>query len=176
VVTSSAREPAGAPPRGLDPACKVLTWDEALRWREAAAGRVVFTNGVFDLLHPGHVDVLTSARRRGDALIVGLNSDASVTRYKGPTRPIVPQSQRAEMLLALRMVDYVHIFDESDPIAFLQEVKPDVHVNGSEYGYDCIESDTVRRNGGTIHIVDKLPGLSTTNLLTSLQAGAAARN
>jgi bifunctional ADP-heptose synthase (sugar kinase/adenylyltransferase) len=77
------------------------------------------------------------------------------------------------MLLALRMVDYVHIFDESDPIAFLKEVNPDVHVNGSEYGEDCIESETVRRGGGRIHIVNRIPGLSTTGVLESLQSAGA---
>ena len=78
------------------------------------------------------------------------------------------------MLLALRMVDYVHIFDESDPIAFLSEVSPDVHVNGSEYGEDCIEAETVRKGGGTIHIVDRIPGLSTSRLVKSVQTSHAS--
>jgi D-glycero-beta-D-manno-heptose 1-phosphate adenylyltransferase len=78
------------------------------------------------------------------------------------------------MLLALRMVDYVHIFDEADPIAFLTEVKPDVHVNGSEYGENCIESETVTRGGGSIHIVGRIPGLSTSGLIEVMQSGAAA--
>jgi D-beta-D-heptose 7-phosphate kinase/D-beta-D-heptose 1-phosphate adenosyltransferase len=140
----------------------------------AKGQRLVTINGSFDVLHGGHLHILNEARKRGDVLIVGVNSDASVKRYKGPSRPIVPERQRAEMLLALRMVDYVHIFDESDPIAFLQEVKPDVHVNGSEYGENCIERDTVRRGGGTVHIVDRLPNLSTTGLLDSLRADAAS--
>jgi D-glycero-beta-D-manno-heptose 1-phosphate adenylyltransferase len=106
-------------------------------------------------------------------LVVGLNSDVSVRSYKGPGRPIVPDSQRAEMLLALRMVDYVHIFDEPDPIAFLSEIKPDVHVNGSEYGKDCIESDVVRRGGGQIYIVERLPNLSTSGLLDALDVASA---
>jgi rfaE bifunctional protein nucleotidyltransferase chain/domain len=109
-------------------------------------------------------------------LIVGLNSDASVKSYKGPSRPVVPERPRAEMLLALRMVDYVHIFDEPDPIAFLQEVKPDVHVNGSEYGENCIESETVRRAGGEIHIVTRIPGLSTSRLVDVLQRNPVAAN
>ena len=139
----------------------------------AKGKRIVTINGSFDLLHGGHLHILSEARRLGDVLIVGLNSDASVRSYKGPTRPIVAERRRAEMLLALRMVDYVHIFDESDPRAFLDELKPDVHVNGSEYGDNCIESDTVRRNGGVIHIVDRLPDLSTSGLLDSARGAGA---
>jgi len=120
------------------------------------------------------VSLLNEARQLGDVLIVGLNSDASVRSYKGPTRPIVTERRRAEMLLALRMVDYVHIFDELDPIAFLKELNPDVHVNSSEYGQDCIESRTVRRGGGTIHIVNRIPGLSTSGLIDDVQSARAA--
>jgi len=105
-------------------------------------------------------------------LIVGLNSDASVRSNKGPDRPIVSERRRAEMLLAMRMVDYVHVFDEPDPIAFIREVNPDVHVNGSEYGEDCIESETVKRGGGRIHIVNRIPGLSTSNLVDRLQSAS----
>jgi D-beta-D-heptose 7-phosphate kinase/D-beta-D-heptose 1-phosphate adenosyltransferase len=126
--------------------------------------RIVTINGSFDILHNGHLYILNEARKRGDVLIVGLNSDASVRSYKGPDRPIVPERHRAEMLLALRMVDYVHIFDELDPIAFLKELRPDVHVNGSEYGSNCIESEIVKEGGGKIHIVDRIPGFSTTRL------------
>ena len=136
----------------------------------AKGKRIVTINGSFDLLHGGHLYILNQARKQGDVLIVGLNSDASVKSYKGPTRPIVSERQRAEMLLALRMVDYVHIFDEPDPVAFLTELKPDVHVNGAEYGQNCVESGVVRRHGGTIHIVDRLPDLSTSGLLASLQS------
>jgi len=139
----------------------------------AKGGRIVTTNGSFDILHSGHLHFLSEARRQGDVLIVGVNSDASVRSYKGADRPIVPERRRAEMLLALRMVDYVHIFDEPNPIAFLKEINPDVHVNGSEYGEDCIESATVRRGGGTIHIVGRIPGLSTSGLLGDLQSARA---
>jgi D-beta-D-heptose 7-phosphate kinase/D-beta-D-heptose 1-phosphate adenosyltransferase len=135
--------------------------------------RIVTVNGSFDVLHNGHLYILNEARRQGDVLIVAINSDASVRSYKGPHRPAVPERRRAEMLLALRMVDYVHIFDEADPRAFLSEVRPDVHVNGSEYGADCIESETVRRAGGTIHIVDRLPGLSSSGLIRNLTSTAA---
>jgi D-beta-D-heptose 7-phosphate kinase / D-beta-D-heptose 1-phosphate adenosyltransferase len=136
----------------------------------AKGKKIVTLNGSFDVLHAGHLYILNEARRQGDVLIVGLNSDASVQSYKGPNRPLVPEAARAEMLLALRMVDYVHIFNESDPIAFLTEVKPDVHVNGSEYGEECIEAPTVRRSGGKIHIVNRIPGLSTSGLIEGLQS------
>jgi len=142
----------------------------------AKGKRIVTINGSFDILHNGHLHILNQARERGDILIVGLNSDASVKSYKGPDRPIIPERARAEMLLALRMVDYVHIFDESDPIAFLVEIKPDVHVNGSEYGENCIESETVKRLGGEIHIVDRIPGLSTSRLVNVLRASTVAAN
>jgi D-beta-D-heptose 7-phosphate kinase/D-beta-D-heptose 1-phosphate adenosyltransferase len=135
----------------------------------AKGKRLVTVNGSFDALHAGHVHILNEARGQGDVLIVGLNSDASVRSYKGPTRPAIPERQRAEMLLALRAVDYVHIFDEPDPIAFLSELKPDVHVNGAEYGEHCIERDVVISNGGKLHLVDRIPGLSTSALLRQLQ-------
>ena len=140
----------------------------------AKGKRIVTTNGSFDILHNGHLHLLNEARQLGDVLIVGLNSDASVRSYKGPTRPIVTERRRAEMLLALRTVDYVHIFEESNPIAFLKELNPDVHVNSSEYGEDCIESGTVRRGGGTIHIVHRIPGLSTSGLIDDVQSARTA--
>src|SRR6185295_17873447 len=92
--------------------------------------RIVTINGSFDVLHAGHLKILTEAREQGDVLVVGLNSDVSVRGLKGAARPIVPEQQRADLLLGLRCVDYVHIFDEATPIAFLEQVKPDVHVNG----------------------------------------------
>jgi D-beta-D-heptose 7-phosphate kinase / D-beta-D-heptose 1-phosphate adenosyltransferase len=136
----------------------------------AKGKRLVTVNGSFDLLHGGHLHILHEARQQGDVLIVGLNSDASVRAYKGPSRPIVPEGRRAEMLLALRMVDFVHIFDETDPIAFLTALHPDVHVNGAEYGEHCVEAETVRRAGGRIHLVGRIPELSTSNLIDSLNS------
>jgi D-beta-D-heptose 7-phosphate kinase/D-beta-D-heptose 1-phosphate adenosyltransferase len=139
----------------------------------AKGKRIVTINGSFDVLHSGHLHILNEARLRGDVLFVAVNSDRSVKSYKGPGRPVIGERARAEMLLALRMVDYVHIFDEADPIAFLEEVRPDVHVNGSEYGEDCIESETVKRGGGRVHIVDRIPGLSTSGLIHTLTSTAA---
>jgi len=139
---------------------------------KAEGKRVVTINGSFDLLHAGHLHILNEAKAQGDVLIVGLNSDASVKAYKGEKRPIVPQGERARMLLALRAVDFVHIFDETDPKSFLTEVQPHVHVNGSEYGPDCIEAPLVKAQGGRLHIVGKIPGLSTSDLLARIRASA----
>jgi len=139
----------------------------------AKGKRIVTINGSFDILHNGHLHILNEARQQGDVLIVGLNSDTSVRSNKGFDRPIVPERRRAEMLLALRMVDYVHVFDEADPIAFIRELNPDVHVNGSEYGDNCIESETVISGGGRVHIVARIPGLSTSNLVGKMQASGA---
>jgi D-beta-D-heptose 7-phosphate kinase/D-beta-D-heptose 1-phosphate adenosyltransferase len=131
--------------------------------------RIVTTNGAFDVLHAGHLYFLREARRLGDVLLVGLNADASIRQYKGPKRPVIPQEERADMLLALRYVDYVHIFDEPVPMPFLQVVRPDVHVNGAEYGEECIEADVVHRDGGRIHIVDRRPGLATSSIISRLR-------
>ena len=136
----------------------------------ARGRRIVTVNGSFDVLHAGHLHILTQARQQGDLLIVGLNSDASVRSYKGPSRPIVPERQRAELLLALRVVDYVHVFDEPNPIAFLDELHPDVHVNGEEYGTDCVERDVVVGNGGRLHLVDRIPNLSTSGIINQLRS------
>lgn len=130
---------------------------------------LVTLNGSFDLLHAGHLHILEAAARQGDVLLVGLNSDASVKRYKSKDRPIIGEAHRAQMLLALRVVDYVHVFDEDVPMPFLEEAKPKVHVNGSEYGEDCIEAETVKKNGGRIHIVEKVPGLSTSEVITRIK-------
>lgn len=135
----------------------------------AQGKKIVTVNGSFDVLHAGHLYILETARKQGDVLIVGLNSDASVHQNKGPSRPIVSEAARASMLLALRAVDYVHLFDEPVPMPFLAEVKPNVHVNGSEYGSDCIEAPLVKKNGGQIFIVDKIPGLSTSDLIQKIR-------
>ena len=135
----------------------------------ARGKRIVTLNGSFDVLHAGHLHILKEARRQGDVLIVGINGDTSVRQQKGPDRPFISQDERAAMLLAVRHVDYVHIFDEPTPIAFLEQIHPDVHVNGSEYGPDCIEAPTVRAHGGRIHIVERLTGLSTSDLVDKIR-------
>ena len=130
--------------------------------------RIVTVNGTFDVLHAGHLHMLKQAKAQGDVLVVGLNSDASVRANKGPKRPVVPQAQRADMLLALRYVDHVHIFDEPVPMAFIAAVRPDVHVNGAEYGEDCVEAGVVREIGARLHLVPRIDGLSTSGLIERL--------
>ena len=134
----------------------------------ALGKRIVTVNGTFDVLHAGHLHILKEAKQQGDVLVVGLNSDASVRANKGPKRPVVPQAQRADMLLALRYVDYVHIFDEPVPMVFIAAVRPDVHVNGAEYGEDCIESGVVREVGARLHLVPRIDGLSTSAMIERL--------
>jgi rfaE bifunctional protein nucleotidyltransferase chain/domain len=111
---------------------------------------IVTTNGVFDLLHAGHAYLFTFAHRYGDILIVGINSDLSVKKIKGSNRPIIGERFRAMLLTALAEISYVYIFNEPNPIEFLKIVRPDVHVNSSEYGKNCIESSTVRKFGGKL--------------------------
>lgn len=129
--------------------------------------RIVFTNGCFDVLHIGHIRCLHHARTLGGALIVGLNSDASVRILKGSPRPFVPQSERAEMLAALSFVDYVVIFPELTPDSLLQMIRPDIHVKGGDYrGKKLRESRIVRAYGGKVVIWKKVKGKSTTMFLS----------
>jgi D-beta-D-heptose 7-phosphate kinase/D-beta-D-heptose 1-phosphate adenosyltransferase len=147
-----------------------MTWDEARVWRADAAGRVVFTNGVFDLLHPGHVDVLVGARRHGDALIVGLNSDASVRRLKGPERPVRSESERAYVLGAFEVVDAVVVFDEDTPLELVRRLEPDVIVKGGDYREDTIVgAREVRARGGSVVVIPLTPGQSTTSIIEKLR-------
>jgi rfaE bifunctional protein nucleotidyltransferase chain/domain len=130
-----------------------------------AGKKIVTLNGAFDILHKGHEKILTEAKKQGDILIVGVNSDASVRSNKGPERPVNGEQSRARMLACFEFVDFVTIFEEKTPISLLAEIRPDVHVNGAEYGQNCIERDVVERNGGRIHLVDRIAGYSTTDLL-----------
>lgn len=135
------------------------------------AGKKIATlNGSFDLLHAGHLQILYEASQQADILIVALNSDLSIKQYKSSLRPIIPLEYRLQMISALAFVDYVTWFDETDPRALLGIIKPDVHVNGAEYGENCIEAETVKSNGGHIHIVKLVPGLSTTQILKKIAA------
>ncbi len=129
---------------------------------------IVTTNGSFDLLHIGHVTMLQEAKSLGDALIVGLNSDASVRSYKGKYRPICPQKQRVGMLAALTCTDYITIFDELTPIPLLEIIQPDIHVNSPEHGYECVEREIVERYGGHIHLAQLIEGISTSQLIARI--------
>ncbi len=138
-------------------------------WREAGE-TVVFTNGCFDILHVGHIKTLTRAKSEGSKLIVGVNSDTSVQRLKGPTRPVNPEQDRAQLLAALRCVDAVVIFEEDTPIELLEVVRPHVHVKGGDYQVDDLpEKEVVERHGGRIVIIGLVPGRSTTNLIQKTQ-------
>lgn len=153
------------------PSAKILTWDEAANWRGRARGRVVFTNGVFDLLHRGHVDILSNARAQGDALIVGVNSDDSVRRLKGPTRPVRNEQERAYVLAALQDVDAVVLFEEDTPLQLIRCLRPDVLVKGGDYTRDTVVgADDVESWGGRVVIVPLVPGQSTTSIIEKLRA------
>lgn len=146
-----------------------ITLLEALeRFGRANRGgrRVVFTNGCFDLLHPGHIQTLEAARALGDALIVGINSDASVREMKGSARPVIPEQERAEILAALECVDAVLIFDEPTPREVIAKLLPDVLVKGGDWGDDQIVGrEEVEAAGGKVVRVPVFPGYSTTELL-----------
>lgn len=132
-------------------------------------GKTIATlNGSFDLMHAGHLQIIYEASQVADVLIVALNTDASIRAYKSPDRPIIPLEYRMQMMAALEFVDYVCCFDETDPCRILSEIRPDVHVNGAEYGENCIEASTVKKYGGRIHIVQLVPGLSTSQILKKI--------
>lgn len=133
---------------------------------QASGGRVVLTNGVFDLLHPGHVEYLSHARALGDVLIVAMNSDRSVRAIKGPARPVTPESERAEILLALASVDAVVVFEENTPKEIIDSVKPDVLVKGSDWKEDeIVGRESVVARGGRVVRIAFRPGYSTTELI-----------
>jgi D-beta-D-heptose 7-phosphate kinase/D-beta-D-heptose 1-phosphate adenosyltransferase len=143
---------------------------DAVRWRDAQAGPVVFTNGVFDLIHPGHVDVLNVARSHGDALIVGVNSDASVRRLKGESRPVRTEHDRAYVLAALEAVDAVVIFAEDTPLDLVRALHPDVLVKGGDYTPETVVGrEEVESHGGRVVIVPLTAGQSTTSIIERLR-------
>ena len=142
-----------------------------VRDARAEGRRVVFTNGVFDILHPGHLRYLQAARAHGDLLIVGLNSDASVRRNKGPARPINPEHERAEVLAALACVDAVSIFDDDTPADIIRRVQPDILVKGADWPADQIVGrDTVEARGGKVILEPVEQGYSTTAIVKRIQS------
>lgn len=137
-----------------------------VRQRRALGERTVFTNGCFDLLHRGHTRLLQQARALGDLLIVGLNSDASVRRLKGPLRPVLSQDERAELLSALASVDYVVVFEEADPSRIIDALEPDVLVKGADWAQEeVVGRETVERRGGRVVTIPLVEGASTSNIL-----------
>lgn len=157
--------PENAPIVPLDAAVtQVRAW-------QGAGRRVVFTNGVFDLLHPGHVRYLTTARAEGDVLVVAVNSDTSVRTNKGPTRPVHPEDERAELLSALECVDLVLIFDAPTPAEVISAIQPDVLVKGADWAHDAIVGrDVVEARGGRVVRVPIVVGHSTTSLIDRARA------
>ncbi len=150
-----------------------MTTSEAVAWRQdlgRQGRRVVFTNGVFDILHPGHVRYLAAARQYGDALVVAVNSDRSVHAIKGPERPINPEAERAEVLAALAVVDAAVVFDEDTPHAIISLLQPDILVKGADWPADQIVGrDIVEARGGVVIRVPLEQGYSTTKILTKLK-------
>lgn len=155
----------------MNTAGKVRGRDAAGAWRAAQPGRVAFTNGVFDLLHAGHVSLLEQARSLADRLIVGLNSDASARRLgKGPDRPVNREADRARLLAALEAVDCVVLFDEDTPFELIRALRPDVLVKGADYARsEIVGADFVEANGGRVVRVDLVGGLSSTRMLERLR-------
>jgi rfaE bifunctional protein nucleotidyltransferase chain/domain len=157
---------------------EILTLEKAiLRFgREKRNGRrIVFTNGCFDLLHPGHIGSLEQARALGDALIVGLNSDASVRQLKGAGRPVLPERERAEILAALECVDAVVIFDDLTPREVIARLLPDVLVKGGDWpGDQIVGREEVEAAGGRVVSIPVVPGYSTTAILRKIREGASS--
>ncbi|MGE0469532.1 MAG: Glycerol-3-phosphate cytidylyltransferase [Candidatus Nitrospira kreftii] len=154
---------------------KILSLDQLLSTLSAereGGKRIVFTNGCFDLMHIGHTRYLQAAKALGDTLVIGVNSDASVRSLdKAPDRPIVPDAQRAEVLAALGCVDYVVIFNESDPLQLITAVQPDILVKGGDWALDRIVGrDVVEARGGVVKTIPLIPGLSTTGLLQRIRS------
>lgn len=153
-------------PRSPRPSLDAAGLERLVHDARAEGKRIVFTNGVFDLLHPGHVRYLQAARGHGDLLIVGLNSDASVRRNKGPERPINPEDERAEVLAALACVDAVSIFDDDTPADIIRRVQPDILVKGSDWPADQIVGrDTVEARGGRVILERVEQGYATTTII-----------
>lgn len=137
--------------------------------------RVVFTNGCFDLLHPGHARYLCAARALGDYLVIGVNTDRSVRAIKGQGRPVVPEDDRAEMLAALDFVDAVVLFDEEDPLRVIQTLRPDVLVKGGDWSEkDIVGADEVRSAGGEVRRIPLVPGRSTSTIIERIRSGQGA--
>ena len=152
---------------------KRLSLEEMKAERDAlrrAGRKLVFTNGCFDILHLGHATYLAWARAQGDALVVGLNTDASVKRNKGPKRPIVSEDDRAAMLLSLRCVDYVVIFDEDTPVNLISALLPDVLVKGSDWAGRVAGAEIVEKNGGCVKLAELVAGRSTTGVIEKVLA------
>jgi D-beta-D-heptose 7-phosphate kinase/D-beta-D-heptose 1-phosphate adenosyltransferase len=151
---------------------KILSQGELKKEIEKLKGvgkRIVFTNGCFDILHTGHTRYLREARKLGDVLVLGLNSDASIRSIKGEKRPIVPEAERADVMASLESVDYLTIFNEPTPLELIELLKPDVLVKGGDWAEkDIVGGDAVRKWGGTVAVIPEIKGASTTNIIEKI--------
>lgn len=148
---------------------RVQAEDLVTEWK-SAGNKIVFTNGCFDILHMGHVDYLEKARNLGDKLIIGLNTDNSVSRFKGSERPIQDQHSRARVMAALSSVDAVVLFDEDNPLELISALLPDILVKGSDYlAENIVGADVVKKNGGEVKIIDFVSGYSTSNIVKKIK-------
>jgi D-beta-D-heptose 7-phosphate kinase/D-beta-D-heptose 1-phosphate adenosyltransferase len=156
----------------IDTTVKIRPLADAISWRAGQPGPIVFTNGVFDLLHPGHVELLEAARSEGAALIVGVNSDASVRRLgKGANRPVTAEGARARVLAGLSAVDCVVLFDDDTPLELITRLEPDILVKGADYTRDAIVgADLVESRGGRVVRVPLVQGFSTSSIVERLRA------
>lgn len=149
---------------------QTVSWEEAHRKRNQVKGAVVFTNGVFDILHHGHADYLAKARRLGDILIVGVNSDRSAEELKGPGRPFNREQDRAFLLSQLVSVDMVVIFDQPTPYELIEKIQPDIVVKGGDYSpEDVVGKDIVEKRGGEVVIMPLVVGKSTTDIIEKIR-------
>lgn len=150
---------------------KILTWDNLGRILELFnKEKIVFTNGCFDILHPGHIHILDQAKSYGDMLIVGLNSDNSIKRLKGPSRPKVSQNDRLKILSSIKFVDYVVLFEEETPLKLIEKIKPNFLVKGGDYILeDIVGREFVEKNGGQVKIVKLLEGHSSSSLIDKFE-------
>jgi len=147
----------------VDARSKVAAW-------KASGQKVVFTNGCFDLLHLGHVAYLEEAKALGDKLVLGLNTDDSVSRFKGPERPVQDQNSRAHVLAALQFIDLVVFFNDDTPLALISELLPDILVKGSDYlAENIVGADVVKRHGGVVKTIDFVPGYSTSAIIEKIK-------
>jgi rfaE bifunctional protein nucleotidyltransferase chain/domain len=142
---------------------------QVVAWQQAGL-QVVFTNGCFDILHQGHVDYLEASRAKGDKMVLGLNTDRSVSKNKGPLRPVVPQEARARVLAALACIDLIVFFEEETPLELITKLAPDILTKGADYSLDTIVgADFVLNNGGRVETVSLVEGFSTTNIINKIK-------
>ena len=158
-------------PRGLKTKLKALEIiKNEIQALQQQGKKIVFTNGCFDILHAGHVDIFQQARNLGDALVVAVNSDISIKKIKGEKRPVVPQAQRMQVLAALEAIDYVVIFDEENPLKIIKELQPDILVKGGDWPIETIVGrEIVEKKGGKVISVPLMEGISTTNIIEEVK-------